>query len=68
VIGDATITDVILDRVILRNVRFTLTGDSQRAERQKTQKRTKISTHRDDSHYNLAAQHQLLRNGYDSPE
>ena len=38
-IGDATIADAILDRVMQRNHRFTLTGDSLRAERAKTVKK-----------------------------
>ena len=32
-IGDANIADAILDRMMQRNHRFTLTGDSLRAER-----------------------------------
>ena len=40
-IGDATIADAILDRVMQRNHRFTLTGDSLRANRPKTAKREK---------------------------
>ena len=40
-IGDATIADAILDRIMQRNHRFTLTGDSLRAERQKTSKKEK---------------------------
>ena len=40
-IGDATIADAILDRVMQRNHRFTLTGDSLRAERPKTGKKEK---------------------------
>ena len=40
-IGDATIADAILDRVMQRNHRFTLTGDSLRAERAKTVKKEK---------------------------
>ena len=37
-IGDATIADAILDRIMQRNHRFTLTGDSLRAERPKSRK------------------------------
>jgi DNA replication protein DnaC len=37
-IGDATIADAILDRIMQRNHRFTLTGDSLRAARPKTAK------------------------------
>ncbi|GGE92948.1 IS21-like element helper ATPase IstB [Massilia psychrophila] len=40
-IGDATIADAILDRVMQRNHRFTLTGDSLRAERSKSAKKEK---------------------------
>lgn len=40
-IGDATIADAILDRVMQRNHRFTLTGDSLRTERPKTSKKEK---------------------------
>jgi DNA replication protein DnaC len=40
-IGDATIADAILDRVMQRNHRFTLTGDSLRAQRPKTVKKEK---------------------------
>jgi DNA replication protein DnaC len=40
-IGDATIADAILDRIMQRNHRFTLTGDSLRAERAKTSKKEK---------------------------
>ncbi len=38
-IGDATIADAILDRIIQRNHRFTLTGDSLRVEQSKTTKK-----------------------------
>ena len=40
-IGDATIADAILDRVMQRNHRFTLTGDSLRTERPKSTKKEK---------------------------
>ena len=40
-IGDATIADTILDRIMQRNHRFTLTGDSLRAERSKSSKKEK---------------------------
>ena len=40
-IGDATIADAILDRVLQRNHRFTLTGDSLRDPKQKTAKKEK---------------------------
>lgn len=40
-IGDATIADAILDRIMQRNHRFTLTEDSLRAERPKTAKKEK---------------------------
>lgn len=40
-IGDATIADAILDRIMQRNHRFTLTGDSLRAQRPKTTKKEK---------------------------
>ena len=40
-IGDATIADAILDRVMQRNYRFTLTGDSLRTARLKTSKKEK---------------------------
>lgn len=43
-IGDATIADAILDRIMQRNHRFTLTGDSLRAERPKTTKKEKNAT------------------------
>ena len=38
-IGDATIADAILDRIMQRNHRFTLTGDSLRTEPPKTRKK-----------------------------
>jgi len=42
-IGDATIADAILDRILQRNHRLTLTGDSLRApQRTKTSKKEKI--------------------------
>ena len=41
-IGDATIADAILDRIMQRNHRFTLTGDSLRAQQPKTTKKEKI--------------------------
>jgi len=42
-IGDATIADAILDRILQRNHRLTLTGDSLRGpERSKTSKKEKI--------------------------
>lgn len=37
-IGDATIADAVLDRIMQRNHRFTLTGDSLRMAKQKTKK------------------------------
>lgn len=40
-IGDATIADAILDRIMQRNHRLTLTGDSLRADRSKTSKKEK---------------------------
>ncbi len=40
-IGDATIADAILDRVMQRNHRFTLTGDSLRMQKPKTMKKEK---------------------------
>jgi DNA replication protein DnaC len=40
-IGDATIADAILDRIMQRNHRFTLTGDSLRQEKQKISKKEK---------------------------
>lgn len=40
-IGDATIADAILDRILERNHRFTLTGDSLRTEKSKTRKKEK---------------------------
>ncbi|WGG48906.1 IS21-like element helper ATPase IstB [Rugamonas sp. DEMB1] len=40
-IGDATIADAILDRVMQRNHRFTLTGDSLRMQKPKTAKKEK---------------------------
>jgi DNA replication protein DnaC len=40
-IGDATIADAILDRIMQRNHRFTLTGDSLRTEQPKTRKKEK---------------------------
>jgi DNA replication protein DnaC len=40
-IGDATIADAILDRIMQRNHRLTLTGDSLRQENQKTAKKEK---------------------------
>lgn len=38
-IGDATIADAILDRIMQRNHRFTLTGDSLRMQKPKTAKK-----------------------------
>ncbi|HET9114042.1 MAG TPA: IS21-like element helper ATPase IstB [Burkholderiales bacterium] len=38
-IGDATIADAILDRIMQRNHRFTLTGESLRVEQSKTTKK-----------------------------
>lgn len=38
-IGEPTIADAILDRIMQRNHRFTLTGDSLRAQRPKTRKK-----------------------------
>jgi DNA replication protein DnaC len=43
-IGDATIADAILDRIMQRNHRLTLTGDSLRAERPKAIKKEKNTT------------------------
>lgn len=43
-IGDATIADAILDRIMQRNHRFTLTGDSLRAERPKAIEKEKNTT------------------------
>ena len=40
-IGDATIADAILDRIVERHHRFTLTGDSLRAAKPKTSKKEK---------------------------
>jgi DNA replication protein DnaC len=40
-VGDATIADAILDRIMQRNHRFTLTGDSLRPEKQKPTKKEK---------------------------
>lgn len=40
-IGDATIADAILDPVMQRNHRFTLTGDSLRMQNPKTIKKKK---------------------------
>lgn len=40
-IGDATIADAILDRIMQRNHRLTLTGDSLRQEKQKAAKKEK---------------------------
>ncbi len=40
-IGDATIADAILDRIMQRNHRLTLTGDSLRQEKPKNQKEKK---------------------------
>ena len=40
-IGDATIADAILDRIMQRNHRFTLTGDSLRPERPKPVRKEK---------------------------
>ena len=40
-IGDATLADAILDRIMQRHHRFTLTGDSLRPERQKAGKKEK---------------------------
>jgi hypothetical protein len=46
-IGDATVADAILDRIMQRHHRITLTGDSLRQQRPKTTKKEKISTQRD---------------------
>ncbi len=40
-IGDATLADAILDRIMQRNHRITLTGDSLRPEKQKVSKKEK---------------------------
>ncbi len=40
-IGDATIADAILDRILQRNHRLTLTGDSLRQQKQNTAKKEK---------------------------
>ena len=40
-IGDATIADAILDRIMQRNHRLTLTGDSLRQQKQNTAKKEK---------------------------
>ena len=40
-IGDATIADAILDRIMQRNHRFTLTGDSMRQFKPKSEKEEK---------------------------
>ena len=40
-IGDATIADAILDRIVQRNHRLTLTGDSLRQEKPKLLKKEK---------------------------
>ena len=40
-IGDATIAEAILDRIMQRNHRFTLTGDSLRAEKPKAARKEK---------------------------
>lgn len=40
-IGDATVADAILDRIMQHNHRLILTGDSMRQEKQKTNKREK---------------------------
>ena len=40
-IGDATIADAILDRLLQHHHRFTLTGDSLRTEQAKTVKKEK---------------------------
>jgi DNA replication protein DnaC len=40
-IGDATVADAILDRVMQRHHRITLTGDSLRQQRPKTPKKEK---------------------------
>jgi DNA replication protein DnaC len=42
-IGDATIADAILDRVMQRNHRLTLTGDSLRQEKSRTAKEKKTA-------------------------
>ena len=42
-IGDATIAEAILDRIMQRHHRFTLSGDSMRQSRQKTAKKEEIS-------------------------
>jgi DNA replication protein DnaC len=40
-LGDATIADAILDRIMQKNHRFTLTGDSMRVNKQKNSKKEK---------------------------
>ena len=40
-IGDVTIADAILDRILQHHHRFTLTGDSLRSQRVKTTKKEK---------------------------
>jgi hypothetical protein len=65
-IGDATIADAILDRILQHHHRLTLTGDSLRLQRAKNIKRRKTWVHRDRQHYNLGAQHQFMRSGHDN--
>ncbi len=43
-IGDVTIADAMLDRILQHHHRFTLTGDSLRSQRVKTTKKEKILT------------------------
>uniref|UniRef100_E6QR02 Helper of transposition of ISCARN95, IS21 family, ORFB n=2 Tax=mine drainage metagenome TaxID=410659 RepID=E6QR02_9ZZZZ len=43
-IGDATIADAILDRIMQRNHRFTLTGDSLRVKQSKTREKEENTT------------------------
>jgi DNA replication protein DnaC len=60
-IGDATIADAIMDRLMQKNHRLTLAGESLR-QKPKTTKQEKKLTHRDRCTYNLRAQHVTLRN------
>lgn len=54
-IGDATIADAILDRIVQRNHRFTLTGDSLRIQPPKLSKKEKTTDYRDRNLYKLGA-------------
>jgi DNA replication protein DnaC len=59
--GDATVADAMRDRLIQKNHRIVLTGESQR-QASKVIKKEKKKTYRDRHFYNLRVQHMTQRN------